>query len=84
MAGTSLAICLACGGLANVKDRRVLGVGEKVTLLWEKTISMVLLLEKKQFDFKRIISNKEGYMCRKCFYAYGKFVEKEEVSYVHS
>ena len=35
--------------------------------------------EGKRFDADSIITRKERYMCKKCFYAYEKFAEKKEV-----
>ena len=73
--------CLACGGVAGIRERRVLGVSrsEKVTVLWKETILKVLEREGKQLDIDNLISQDQGFMCRKCFYGYNKLIEKKEV-----
>ena len=40
--------------------------------------------EGKRFDADSIITRKERYMCKKCFYAYEKFAEKKEVGRIFS
>ena len=76
----SAKLCLGCGGLAKSRDRRTLEAGGQVTLLWEKAMDKVLEIEQQEFDCSSLIHNGDGFMCRKCFYAFEKFIEKFEVS----
>ena len=80
------ALCLACASPALIKRRRILETpdSERVTLVWKETVLNVMQKEGKEFDADSIISRKEGCMCQKCFYAYKKFVEKNEVGIIFS
>ena len=71
------ALCLACASPTLVSGRRILGTpeSERVTLVWK---------EGKRFDADSIITRKEIYMWKKCFYAYEKFAEKKEVGRIFS
>lgn len=64
-----------------IRVRRVLGVSdsEQVTLLWKETIFKVLERESKQLDIDNLISKEQGFICKECFYAYDKMLEKKEV-----
>lgn len=73
-------ICLACGGVAVVRKRRVLGNGTKeVTLLWKEILVNAMEEEGKELDITNFFSQKERFMCKNCFYAYNKVIEKKEV-----
>ena len=50
-----------------------------MTLVWKETVLNVIQKEGKRFNADSIITRKERYMCKKCFYAYEKFAEKKEV-----
>ena len=47
--------CLACGGAAEIKERRVLEVSSS-EVLWKETILKVLEREGKQLDIDNLIS----------------------------
>ena len=80
------ALCLACASPTLVRGRRILGTpeSERVTLVWKETVLNVIHKEGKRFDADSIITRKERYMCKKCFYAYEKFAEKKEVGRIFS
>lgn len=74
--------CLSCGDLAVAGDRRVLGRGsgsDTVTSLWKKLITKELERRNTQLDIDSLISQEEGYVCRKCFHAYEKLLKNTEV-----
>ena len=80
----SLRVCVACGEVAKKNDRRILGergsVSEEVTLLWGKTVQKELESRAVNLDVDGLVSCGLTYMCRKCHYAYNKFVKAQEVS----
>ena len=77
----SASLCLASASPTLVRGRRILGTpeSERVTLVWKETVLNVIQKEGKGIDADSIITRKERYMCKKCFYAYEKFAEKKEV-----
>ena len=83
---TGAALCLSCASPTLVRGRRILGTPEskRVTLVWKETVLNEIQKEEKQFDADSIITRKERYLCKKCFYAYEKFAEKKEVGRIFS
>lgn len=73
--------CLSCGELTVVRDRRVLGENVPgVTSLWKDLISEELERRELQLNLADFISPQGvGYLCRKCFHAYDKFLRDKEV-----
>ncbi len=65
-----------------MKQRRVLGVAEseKVTLFWKEMAFKNLEKSGKQLDLDVLI-NKQGFICKKCFYAYDKLIKKKMVGF---
>ena len=79
----SVLVCVACGEIASKNNRRILeergSVSEEVTLLWNNTIQKEVESRKVHLDMDGLVSSGLAYMCKKCHYAYDKYVKAHEV-----
>ena len=77
-------VFVACRGIAKKNNRQILGkkgsVSQGITLLWDSTIQKEPESRKVHLDVDGFVSSGMAYMCRKCHYAYEKFMKVREVS----
>ena len=77
-------LCLACGEVTSrTSDRRNLrnSSSQHVIPLWKDLVAEELSKRNQHADLDDLVSGNSGYMCRKCFYAYEKYLKvKEELA----
>ena len=76
-ASTKVVLCQACGEEASASDRRSVSGGggaQNVLAVWTELFSVEI--HRQRLDMP---STTSGCMCRKCFYAYEKYIKLKEI-----